>query len=124
MDPADRAKIKGYADLVKMYVQGGKVDAAFKVLDEIFRLDAQYIPAMQTMGDLQLKHREDPDVAIGWYDKILELDAGNHKALNGMAEARLAKGDRDGATAAWRRSLAIDPDQADVRAHLEEMGAG
>ena len=42
-------------------------------------------------------------------------------ALNGLALARLALGDRPGAAAAFRESLKLDPRQPDVVRTLKEI---
>ena len=42
--------------------------------------------------------------------------------LNGLALTRLSIGDRPGATAAFRESLRLDPNQPDVKRTLAEIG--
>ena len=62
-----------------------------------------------------------PAEALPFFEKALAVGPRSSMALNGLALAKLALGDRPGAAAAFGESLRIDPKQPDVARTLKEI---
>jgi choline-sulfatase len=65
-----------------------------------------------------------PSEAVPYFERALAAGQRTTIALNGLALTRLALGDRAGARAAFRESLAKDARQPDVAKALADLGAG
>jgi cytochrome c-type biogenesis protein CcmH/NrfG len=65
-----------------------------------------------------------PAEALPFFERALDAGQRTTMTLNGLALARLAVGDRRGATAAFRESLRLDPKQPDVSRALAQLGGG
>ena len=75
------------------------------------RYQPSYRAVRQNVGFLELCLREFPDGAYGW---LVEASIGDAEAALGQAAL---------AAASYRRSLAIQPDNAEVQAKIEGLGA-
>ena len=78
--------------------------------------------AFRALGYELLWRRGDAERAarvFGWAAEALPRSAGVRVDLG---DALLARGDRAGALAAFRRALELDPDHAEAKARLVEMG--
>ena len=61
--------------------------------------------------------------AIVYFERAVAAGASTPALFNGLAAARLQTGDFRGAVEALQRSLAIRPDQPDIRALLQDAVA-
>ena len=59
--------------------------------------------------------------AIERYQRALVIKGDVPPVLNALGDCCLKTGDRDMAGQAWRRSLAVKPDQPDIRKKLEAL---
>ena len=62
-----------------------------------------------------------PAEALPFFERALDAGQRTTMTLNGLALARMAAGDRQGAAAAFRESLRLDPRQPDVARTLSEI---
>ncbi len=79
--------------------------------------------AFRALGYELLWRRGDAEAAarvFGWAAEALPRSAGVRVDLG---DALLARGDRAGALAAFRRAVELDPDDAEAKARLAEMGS-
>jgi tetratricopeptide (TPR) repeat protein len=72
-------------------------------------------------GRLRLE-REQCGPALAAFERAASLAPGRAEAHAAVGVARLCLGDEAGAAAALRRSLALDPDQPELRRQLAELG--
>ena len=63
-----------------------------------------------------------PGEALPFFERALDAGQRTTMTLNGLALARMALGDRQGAAAAFRESLRLDPRQPEVARTLSEIG--
>jgi tetratricopeptide (TPR) repeat protein len=88
---------------------------------QLLELDPQHVPSMHNLGFLLLFEKNQPDEALVWFEKALNLDpefvqAQYHKAyslelLGKFAEAKLA----------YQSTLALSPDMVLAKKGLQRI---
>lgn len=104
------SKQESYYALAYFYQQTGRVQEAMTTYLQLLEIDPKHVPSMHNLGFLLLFEKNQPDEALVWFEKALNLDpefvqAQYHKAyslelLGKFAEAKLA----------YQSTLALSPD--------------
>lgn len=124
LDPEDTASL---GNLGKNLMRQGKPDQAVIVLRGLADLTGS-ASARKLYADALVQHKQHDD-ALALYQGILEEDAKYYPALNGMGTALIGKYEkglqlddqtRVAAVDAWRRSLALKPQQPRVEEMLKK----
>lgn len=116
-DPEDsRVGVK----LSAVLARSGRTDAAIQLLRSIADRAPTNVDAQVNLAAALAKGGA-PAEAIRYFERAIASGARAPVVLNGLAMARLQTGDPGGAADALRRSLAINPDQPDIRNLLEQV---
>ena len=103
------------------YQRAGRVERAIALLE----LGTRAVPAAPDvwlfLGRYEMG-RGDCARALERFEHAVELAPRRHQAHGASAMARLCVGDERGAAADLERSLAIEPEQPELRAYLERLG--
>jgi len=115
-----------YGDLVAMYVQSDRLDAAADALE---RGEAAGFASATHWYSVAARLAKDGDHerAVGLFNKAIELDPENADAERALAAALEELGRNDEAIEHLRRYLELEPDATDsqaVKAKIEASGAG
>ncbi|MET0220590.1 MAG: tetratricopeptide repeat protein [Tardiphaga sp.] len=98
-------------------LSGGRMADGTELLGKIFLLDADYVPALATLGDA-FAVKGERDGAVATFQRALKLrplDAGIHGKLG----AALVDAERlDDAVSIYQSALALDPDHVQIRFKL------
>lgn len=113
--PAVRAKKLGDA-----FVLAGRTNEAEEAYKKSIALDAAYLPGYFYLGGLYWKQERFDDVQL-MMKEMLRVRPNHIPALNSMGEVLLRKGDRAGAVRYWKKSLAVYPDQPEIRTAIERV---
>jgi len=102
------------ADLYRIYGQilaeEGEAASAMDYLIEALRWNPKLTDALILMGNLYAEKEGDMDTAQLFYDRVMELDAGNYLALNNIGGVWAKTGQLDKAISFFERSLQAQPD--------------
>jgi arylsulfatase A-like enzyme/cytochrome c-type biogenesis protein CcmH/NrfG len=102
-------------------MRGGDVSAAVAHFESALELDPDNAEALLDMAGALAKQGRTPE-AVPLFERAIEAGGESVVALNGLGFARLESGDRNGARAALRRSLSLDPHQQQVAAVVHDLG--
>ncbi len=103
-----------------VFLQAGDLKTAEHEFTAALRNNPGFAAAVASLGYLDLA-RKDPKAALTRFDQALASGPGDVGALVGRGQALLALERSDDALAAFEAALAIDPNQPDVRRHVEVL---
>ena len=109
--------IVAHRDLAKALHDIGQQARAKAILQAAVAIDPRQPDLHLFLGNIAL-HEMELDVALGSYDHVLEIEPNHAVALSNKAQALLHLSDFDGAAAAARRAVAIDPSLHFARSNL------
>ncbi|MGH9365009.1 MAG: tetratricopeptide repeat protein, partial [Thermoanaerobaculia bacterium] len=114
-------KERGYADLSLLYSRAGQEDQALHILQQA-TVDLPQSPALWGRLGAALARASRWEEAIAAYERAVAArpTASACKALAGLLFEK--RHDRARAVALWKQSLALKPDQPDVRNFLKNYG--
>jgi tetratricopeptide (TPR) repeat protein len=101
----------------------GDRERAYRHFDEAVRIAGRTSGVHKHLGTIYARVG-DYGRAIASFRHAIEIKPGSIQAWNNLAMAYRLSGDTEAARDAYHRSLALVPEQADVRAHLEMLEAG
>ena len=100
--------------------RSGDLPSAIAVLKEVVDRHPGQVDACVNLA-AALAKAGDTASAIVYFERAVAAGAANPVVFNGLAVAKLQSGDGPGAAAALRRSLALKPDQPDIRELLQRL---
>jgi len=103
------------------YAASGERERAQRLLDEGLRRMPREARLWLLAGRLRLE-REQCAPALGDFERAAALAPDRAEAYAAVGVARLCLGNAAGAAEALRRSLALDPNQPQLRRQLAELG--
>ncbi len=135
---ADEERYKALVEEGVALGEATKLPEALEKLEAALRLDPEGIEALFNLGvlygllahaniakgefyDSHVRDEVWTEKAVFCYERALELDPENVHALNNVATLYALRDERDLAIETLKRSLALAPEQADVKRHLEEL---
>jgi GWxTD domain-containing protein len=110
----------GYAEALLARGEFEMARAAVRPFDEkgADRFDLRWFLGRAAQGQGRLPE------AIGHFQRALEIGGDAAPVLNALGDCYLKAGDREMAAQAWRRSLAVKPDQSDIKKKVEALKTG
>jgi len=120
---ADPRSVDGHFNLAKASVILGQADRALSVLAKVVERAPKHVDACIGAGEMAYKLGRD-DAAIGYFERAKALEPGIPRLHQRLGDLYLRKGDRKRAAEEWGRSLAISPNQAELRRKLDQLNAG
>jgi tetratricopeptide (TPR) repeat protein len=108
LDPKNPALLDSVGEF---YVRRGKFNQAQRAFGRALAVDPRFVPARMAEGDLFLI-RKDPDQALSNYEAILQATPRSAAALVKIGIANEMKGRRNEAEQAYRKAIAIEPNDA------------
>lgn len=121
-DPSDNAALMR---LGLVQARAGQLDLAIRSFQQVAAADPRNGDALAGLG-AALARSGRPAEAVPFFQRALDAGAKSTSVLNGLGFAKLESGDREGALAALRSSLALEPNQprvAEVVAQIAGPGA-
>jgi tetratricopeptide (TPR) repeat protein len=113
--PAAINESRGWA-----FLQNGDLKTAEHEFTAALKNDPRFYPAETSLAYLELA-KKDPKAALPRFDRVLEQQASDLAALSGRAQTLLAL-ERDAeALEAFKRVLAADPNQPEVRRRVDVL---
>jgi choline-sulfatase len=119
-DPADEAARTGLG-----LVRGreGRWPEAIALLEQVIGESPANAEALAGLG-AALARTGQPAIAVPYFQRAVAAGLRTPAVLNGLGFARLESGDRPGALAALRASLAVRPDQPRIQQAVRDLAAG
>jgi len=96
-------------NIVKLYIDEGKMEEAIKECKDILLLDSNNIDAYFYLGNIYYKQGKYDD-AIDYYKKVITLDPNSETGYFNLGLAFSRKGDYANAEASYLKSIEISPD--------------
>jgi tetratricopeptide (TPR) repeat protein len=116
----DAADVPAMTRLGVVRVRSGRADEGMRLFHQAVEREPGNAEALLYLaGALASSGR--PAEALPWFERAIEADPASTMALNGLGLTRLTVGNRDGAAAAFRESLRLDPKQADIARTLADV---
>lgn len=109
--------VLAHRDLAKALHDIGQHARAKAALNAAVAIDPRLPDLHLFLGNIAL-HEMELDAALSSYDRVLEIDPDNAAALSNRAQVLLQLSDFEGAAAAARRAVAIDPSLHFARSNL------
>jgi len=103
------------------YARGGESERALKLLEQALAAKPQDSRLHLLRGRYRLE-RHQCEKALGDFEAAARSDSKNALAFASVGLARLCIGDGEGAAASFHRSLAINPNQPEIRRALGQIG--
>lgn len=94
--------------LARLYGSSGKPEKSRATLKEILTKDPKYLPAIVTLGALELNAHHFPE-SESLFRQAIRIVPDNAKLYSGLGESLLGENQRDAATKAFRTALSYDP---------------
>lgn len=114
------AGIDGIVGRTVAYVRGGDSDRALQLLDRALAAKPKALQLLLLRGRYRLQ-RHQCERALNDFENATRFDAKNAAAHAFVGLARLCVGESEDAAAAFRKSLALDPDQPEIRKALADV---
>lgn len=135
----DEAKVKAIVDEAVAHGEAGRLEDALERLLAALRIAPESLDVLFNLGvvygklansasgqsGIYAQRKVDEawtEKAVSAYTRLLEIDAENVHALNNLATLHDLQGETELAIELLQRSLQAQPDQAEVKQHLEELG--
>lgn len=116
----DAGDVSALTKLGIVRVRSGRPDQAIQLFHQAIEREPRNAEALLYLaGALASGGR--PAEALPYFERAIEAGPPSTMALNGLGLTRLALGDTAGAAIAFRKSLALDPKQADIARTLAEI---
>jgi arylsulfatase A-like enzyme/thioredoxin-like negative regulator of GroEL len=103
--------------------RSGELQPAILLFKELVDRFPGNVDACVNLAAALAKAGDTPN-AVAYFERAVAAGAASPAVFNGLAVARLQLGDRMRAAEAMRRSLALRPDQADIRMLLQQIETG
>ena len=103
------------------YARGGESERALKLLEQALAAKPQD-PRLHLLRGRYRLERHQCEKALGDFEAAARSDSKNALAFASVGLARLCIGDGEGAAASFHRSLAINPNQPEIRRALGQIG--
>lgn len=103
------------------YARGGESERALKLLEQALAAKPQD-PRLHLLRGRYRLERHQCEKALGDFEAAVRSDSKNALAFASVGLARLCIGDGEGAAASFHRSLAINPNQPEIRRALGQIG--
>lgn len=115
------AKQESYYALAFYYQQTGRVQEAMSTYLQLLEVDSKHVPSMHNLGFLLLFEKNQPDEALVWFEKALNLDpefvqAHYHKAYSLELLGQFAEAKR-----AYQSALALNPEMTLAKKGLSRV---
>ncbi len=107
-----------YYHIGVIHLAANRVDSAIAYLRESIALNPSYAPALNSLGMVYGKGRNDLDAAITYLRRAVAADPSNIDGYNNLGTAYGLKGDVDGAIGVFTKALEVDPGNAQVYMNL------
>jgi tetratricopeptide (TPR) repeat protein/predicted AlkP superfamily phosphohydrolase/phosphomutase len=120
---ADPRSPDGHFNLAKAMVLLGQPERAFQEFAKVVETAPRHVDACIGAGEMAYKLGRD-DAAVSYFERAKALEPGIPRLHQRLGDLYLRKGDRKRAAEEWGRSLALSPNQADLRRKLEQLNAG
>ncbi len=114
------AGIDGIVGRTVAYVRGGDPDRGLRLLDRALTAKPKEPRLLLLRGRYRLQ-RHQCERALSDFESATRFDSKNAAAHAFVGLARLCVGESEDAATAFRRSLAIDPDQPEIRKALADV---
>ena len=115
--------------LAVTYLRTERYEAGMELLNSAIKIDPKNAMAYQYLGWVQLKLKEH-DKAIASYEKAVSIAPGDWSLKKGLGVAYIFKfvntndpALKEKALEQWRKSLAIEPNQPDLRKKYEQYSS-
>ncbi len=106
--------------LAVLYARYGLYDEALTIFDEINR-EFSFVPTLLNTGNIHFL-RQDFEEALEWYEKVLDDEAGNRKALLGIARCNHEMENYGTVRKSYQQLKSLDPELAGRFAYLDLRG--
>jgi tetratricopeptide (TPR) repeat protein len=103
------------------YARGGEADRGLKLLEKALATRPRD-PRLHLLRGRYRLERHQCEKALDDFETATRYDPKNALAFASVGLARLCTGDSEGAAASFHRSLAIDPNQPEIRRALGQIG--
>ena len=103
------------------YARGGESERALKLLEQALAAKPQD-PRLHLLRGRYRLERHQCEKALDDFEAAAREDSKNALAFASVGLARLCIGDGEGAAASFHRSLAINPNQPEIRRALGQIG--
>ena len=103
------------------YARGGEPERALKLLELALAAKPRE-PRLHLLRGRYRLERHQCEKALGDFEAAAQADSKNALAFASVGLARLCIGDGEGAAASFHRSLAINPNQPEIRRALGQIG--
>jgi tetratricopeptide (TPR) repeat protein len=120
---ADPRSSDGHFNLAKASVLLGQRQRALDEFQKVVALAPKHVDAWIGAGEMAFQLNRD-DVAISCFERAKSLEPGVPRLHQRLGDLYLRQGNKKRAAEEWGRSLAIAPDQADLRQKLAKLTAG
>jgi arylsulfatase A-like enzyme/Tfp pilus assembly protein PilF len=120
---ADPQDVGALVKLGVVRVRAGALDEAHALLRQAVDRHPRHAEALLALGGVLAKSGR-PAEAIPFFERAIDAGAPSPTAMNSLGFARLETGDRSGALAALRSSLAADPRQSQIARIVGELSRG
>jgi tetratricopeptide (TPR) repeat protein len=104
-------------NLATALAQNGDYQSAFDVLPEQLPT-ASSTPRLDRLRGFIAQELQEFAAAAGAYERVVEAEPNDPEAWNNLGNSRSSAGDTDGAVAALRRAMELDPGAAPIRFNL------
>jgi len=118
--PTDADDLDNRRRLAQLLVEAERYTEAERYAREALEIDVLDMTAQQALGDALLAQHK-LDAAIEVYNTALEMDDKHDRARLRLAQAYLAKGDKQKAENEIAKVIARDPDNAKAKKILAEI---
>ena len=97
----------------QVYLEQGDLIKAEEFFMEVLKTNPDWTSAMNSLGNLSYI-KNNPDAAIEWYKKALEIDENDSQALKGLARVLHRLGNLDEAHSVYMKLHGQDPENVKV----------
>ena len=111
--------VLGWSELAKLQIGSQRLDDAAKSVAKVVALRPGSGMSLDLMGKLAMV-RGDASTAVDRLNRSMDVKA-NFRTAYHLGLARIATGDSEGAIAAYRRSIALNPNFAQAQSNLGHM---
>ena len=120
---ADPEDVGAMVKLGVVRIRSGGLDEALALFQQAVQRDPKHAEALLALAGALAKSGRAAQ-SIPFFERAIEAGAPTSVAMNGLGFARLQAGDRPGALAALRSSLAADPRQSQIAQIIGKLSKG
>lgn len=103
-----------------VHLSRSELSQAKDAFEQALAMDPAFIPAMYNLGIMELE-AENPDGAGRWFNRIVQLDSQQPRALVGLAEINISQGNYENAISLLSKATVSKSDNVDAHMRLIEI---